>query len=147
MRKTLIALGLGLAVAFAADWSLAQEEAAPEPAAPAEPTGETLSAEEVQKLFTGNTEVAIAMKESVPTGREYKAFYDPNGEYRLQEKSGFRHGGVWFVDPLGRHCFRPTKKNKTKCDVILREGDFFIRLRDGGRRGKLSIEKGNPYKL
>lgn len=153
MRSVLTVLAVGLAVALAAEQAPAQGENAPkaaEPAAPAEsaePTGDALSAEEVQKLFTGNTEVAVAMKEGVPTKREYKAFYEANGEYRLQEKSGVKSGGVWFVDPLGRHCFRPGGKNETKCDVILREGDRYIRMRDGGRRGMLSIEKGNPFKL
>lgn len=112
-------------------------------AEPSEATGDPLSAPEVETLFTGNTEVAVVMKQGVETGRRYKAFYLQNGGYLIEEKNGFRHGGAWFVDPLGRHCFRPGGKDKTKCDVIVREGDHYIRLRDGGRRGRFSIEKGN----
>jgi hypothetical protein len=117
------------------------------PGPPAEPTGEALSAAEVQKLFEGNTEVATALKRGTPTGREYKAYHEPNGQYRLKEKDGTGYGGAWFVDPLGRHCFRPGGKEKTKCDVIVREGDHYIRLREGERRGQFTIEQGNPYKL
>lgn len=112
-------------------------------AEPDEATGEALSAAEVETLFTGNTEVNDVMKKGIPTGRRYKAFYVEDGTYAMLEKNGFRHGGSWFVDPLGRHCFRPGGKDKTKCDVIIREGDHYIRLRDGGRRGRFSIEKGN----
>jgi hypothetical protein len=112
-------------------------------AEPDEATGESLSAPEVETLFTGNTETAVAMKKGVETGRRYKAFYLNDGTYVIEEKNGFRYGGAWFVDPLGRHCFRPGNKDKTKCDVIVREGDHYIRLRDGGRRGRFSIEKGN----
>ena len=112
-------------------------------AEPEEATGESLSAPEVATLFTGNTELAVVMKQGVETGRRYKAFYLSNGKYLIEESGGFRHGGAWFVDPLGRHCFRPGNRDKTKCDVIVREGDHYIRLRDGGRRGSFSIEKGN----
>jgi hypothetical protein len=112
-------------------------------AEPKEATGESLSAAEVETLFGGNTELAIVMKRGVETGRQYKAFYLNDGRYVIVEKNGFKHGGAWFVDPLGRHCFRPGGKDKTKCDVIVREGDHYIRLRDGGRRGRFTIEKGN----
>ena len=70
-----------------------------------------------------------------------------SGTYRLVEKTGQKGSGSWFVDPLGRHCFRIEGKDKTKCDVIAREGDHFIRLRDGERRGQMSIQKGNPFGL
>ena len=112
-------------------------------AEPGEATGESLSASEVEALFTGNTELNVVMKRGVETGRQYKAFYLSTGAYVMLEKNGFRHGGAWFVDPLGRHCFRPGSKDKTKCDVIVREGDHYIRLRDGGRRGRFTIEQGN----
>jgi len=112
-------------------------------AEPEEATGEFLSAPEVETLFTGNTEVAVVLKKGVETGRRYKVVYLSTGKYVMEESGGFRHGGAWFVDPLGRHCFRPDGRDKTKCDVIVREGDHYIRLRDGGRRGRFSIEMGN----
>lgn len=111
------------------------------------PTGETLSADEVTALFSGNTEENSVMKRGEETGRVYHAFYDDDGTYVMKEKTGFIHGGVWFVDPLGRMCFRAGGKDKTKCDVIVREGDHFIRLREGGLRGRFTIAKGNPNKL
>jgi hypothetical protein len=134
--------------------AFAQPEPAPQtppPATPAPgtppPTSDALTADEVQKLFSGNTEITTALKRGVPTGREYKSYHLPDGTYRLVEKTGQKGGGSWFVDPLGRHCFRIEGKDKTKCDVIAREGDHFIRLRDGERRGQMSIQKGNPFGL
>lgn len=135
------ALALSLLVAPAA---LAQD--APGESA-AEPTGETLSADQVTALFSGNTEANHVMKRGEMTGRKYKAFYDENGTYVMLEKNGFVHGGVWFVDPLGRLCFRPGGKDKTKCDVVAKEGDHYIRLRDGGLRGRFTIAKGNDTGL
>jgi hypothetical protein len=141
----------GVAAGLALGAAVALAQATPEPAAPAPgsapPTSDALSAEEVQKLFSGNTEVTTAMKRGVATGRVYKAYHLPDGTYRLSEANGQRGGGSWFVDPLGRHCFRVQEKDKTKCDVIVREGDHYIRLRDGERRGQMTIEKGNPYNL
>jgi hypothetical protein len=136
-----------IGLAFGAAVALAQTSPEPTPAPGGEPTSEALSAAEVQALFNGNTEVTIAMKRGEPTGREYKAFYESDGTYRLSELDGLRSQGSWFVDPLGRHCFRPHGKDKTKCDVIVREGENFIRLRDGERRGQMTIQKGNPFKL
>ncbi len=152
MGRGWIVAGVGLGLALGGAVALAQNEAggeAGEAAAATEqqPTSDALSAKEVEELFTGNTEVTIALKRGEPTGREYKAYHEPDGTYRLMEKKGHRGAGAWFVDPLGRHCFRPGGKEKTKCDVIVREGDHFIRLRDGERRGQTTIQKGNPFEL
>jgi hypothetical protein len=138
----------GFAIALsllAAPAGFAQEEAAQE-AAPA-PTGETLSADQVTELFNGNTEENAVMKRGKLTGRVYKAFYHEDGTYVMKERNGFMHGGVWFVDPLGRLCFRPGGKDKTKCDVIVKEGDHYVRLRDGGLRGRFTVAEGNPEGL
>jgi hypothetical protein len=113
----------------------------------AQPTGETLSADEVTALFSGSTEENEVMKRGELTGRRYHAFYNEDGSYVMKEKTGFVHGGVWFVDPLGRLCFRPGGKDKTKCDVIAKEGSHYIRLRDGGLRGRITVTKGNTNNL
>ncbi len=145
MTRILVSLMLAALLGLAAGGVAAQDEAA-DAGRTAEqgPTGEPLSSEEVQALFTGNTETNEVMKRGVPTGRVYNAYYEADGSYRMKTKKGWIGKGVWFVDPLGRHCFRPEGKDKTKCDVIVREGDHYIRLRDGGRRGKLTIRDGNP---
>jgi hypothetical protein len=136
-----LVLALSLLIAPAA---FAQDAAEGEEA---QPTGETLTAEQVTELFSGNTERNEVMKRGALTGRVYEAFYDADGSYVMKEKSGFLHGGVWFVDPLGRLCFRPGGKDKTKCDVIAKEGDHYIRLRDGGLRGRVTVVKGNTSDL
>ena len=143
MVHWMVALALAAAVALGAP-ARAQEE--PAQASPA-PTGETLSADEVTALFTGNTERNEVMKRGAPTGRLYHAFYKPDGTYLMQERNGYQHGGVWFVDPLGRLCFRPGGKDKTKCDVIVKEGDHYIRLRDGGLRGRFTVAQGDTQAM
>jgi hypothetical protein len=146
MSRIFVSLCLAALLGIVAGSVAAQDEgaAASEAAEPAVPTGEPLSSDEVQALFTGNTENNQVMKRGVATGRTFQAYYAADGSYKIQNKKGSIGTGVWFVDPLGRHCFRPDRKDKTKCDVIVPEGDEYIRLRDGGRRGKFSIAKGNP---
>ena len=136
-------LGFALALSLLAAPTAFAQDAPAQEAAPA-PTGETLSADQVTELFTGNTEKNQVMRRGEFTGRVYRAFYKTDGTYTMKERTGFMHGGVWFVDPLGRLCFRPGGKDKTKCDVIAKEGDHYIRLRDGGLRGRFTVRKGNP---
>jgi hypothetical protein len=143
-RWILAAVGTGLAIAVAV--ALAKTESAPP--APAEPaSGATLSADAVRELFAGNTAVTEALKAGESTGREFKAYHDPSGQLRIMDKEGRRATGTWFVDPLGRYCSRLDGRGKTKCDVVVREGDAYIRLRDGERRARTTLQKGNPLNL
>ena len=116
--------------------------------APADDVGpERLSEAEVKALFEGNTEEGVYWRGERDTGRTWKAFYAADGTFRKVSEKGQKTGGVWFVDPIGRHCFRGEKKQKTKCDVIVRDGDHYLRIRDEERRGRIRIEKGNPGDL
>jgi hypothetical protein len=115
------------------------------PAASAEPA---LSEDEVRELFEGNTEVGEGRKDELDTGRRWKAFYDTDNTVRIRETGSSSEGsGIWFVDKEGRHCFRWEGKDKTKCDVIVRDGDHYLRIRDGQVRGRIRIEEGNTANL
>jgi hypothetical protein len=116
--------------------------------APADDVGlERLSEAEVKALFDGNTEEGVYWRDERDTGKTWKAFYAADGTFRKVSQKGAKTDGVWFVDPIGRHCFRGEKKQTTKCDVILRDGDHYLRVRDEERRGRIRIEKGNPGNL
>jgi hypothetical protein len=118
---------------------------APDPAAS---QGQALSEDEVRELFEGNTEVGEGRKDEVDTGRRWKAFYAADRSVRTRDiASGFQGSGTWFVDKEGRHCFRWENKEKTKCDVIARDGDHYLRIRNGQVRGRIRIEEGNPANL
>ena len=118
---------------------------APAPAGSQEPA---LSENEVRELFAGNTEVGEGRKDDVDTGRRWTAFYDTDNSVRTREKeSGVEGSGTWFVDKDGRHCFRWEGKEKTKCDVIVRDGDHYLRVREGQVRGRIRIDEGNTSNL
>lgn len=108
---------------------------------------ERLSEAEVKALFEGNTEEGVYWRGGRDTGKTWKAFYALDGTFRKVSGTGNKTGGIWFVDPIGRHCFRVEKKQRTKCDVIVRDGDHYLRLRDDERRGRIRIEPGNPGNL
>lgn len=118
---------------------------APSPAASQEPA---LSPDEVQKLFEGNTEVGEGRKGELDTGRRWAAFYAADGSVRKREtEKGTETKGTWFIDPQGRHCFHWEHKHTPKCDVIVRDGDHYLRIRDGQVRGRIRIQEGNPSNL
>lgn len=143
-RWVLAAVGAGLAVAGAV--ALRASQTAPsEPVEPA--NGATLTAEQVRALFAGNTAVTQTLKGGQPTGREFKTYHAPDGELRLIDPQGRRAGGTWFVDPLGRYCVQMEGRTKTKCDVVVREGDAYLRLREGEPRARTTVEEGNPLNL
>ena len=117
---------------------------------PAASEGETLSGEEVQKLFEGNTELGEGRKGDLDTGRRWKAFYAADGTVRKREAEGGKTKGSWFVDPEGRSCFRWDEweaSKEAKCDLIAREGDHYLRVREGQVRGLIRIQEGNPDNL
>jgi hypothetical protein len=143
-RWVLAAVGAGLAVAGAV--ALRTSQTAP-PARVEPPSGATLTAEQVRELFAGNTAVTQTLKGGQPTGREFKTYHDPDGQVRLIDPTGRRAAGTWFVDPLGRYCIRMEGRAKTKCDVVVREGDAYLRLRDGEQRARTTVEEGNPLNL
>ena len=109
---------------------------------------EALPEDEVRKLFKGNTEVGEGRKGDIDTGRRWTAFYAADGTVRKRESaSGTVTGGTWFIDPEGRNCFRWEHKERTKCDFIVSEGDYYLRLREGQVRGRIRFQEGNPSKL
>jgi hypothetical protein len=135
MVKAFTAVVLGMMLCFVAT----------DPAASEEPA---LTEERVRELFADNTEVGEGYKGEEDTGRRWKAFFSADGSVRKrEEKGGKLTEGTWFVDQEGRHCFRWEHKDKTKCDFIVPEGDYYLRLRDGQVRGRIRIQEGNPANL
>lgn len=121
-----LALGFGLGVGGAAANGVPEADS------------RLISVAEVWNLFSGNSEVAV--------GSDRRVYYDPNG--RAVGVAGIeRLDGVWFVDPLGRHCFRWRGDDKTRCDEILREGKRYVRVRGEKRRHLIEIRPGNPFRL
>ena len=55
--------------------------------------------------------------------------------------------GIWFVDPLGRHCLRWDGTAKTRCHVILKQGEGYVRVKDEDKRYASEVHEGNPFKL
>lgn len=131
-----VALAVGVYQALAQEG----EESGPEATAPP-PVADALSADEVKQLFAGTTEEGVRLKGTIEKGT-WKAYYAVDGTVTKVE-DGNKVPGVWFVDPLGRHCFRWERKNKTKCDVIVPEGDEYLRIRGGQLRGRMKIVQGN----
>jgi hypothetical protein len=118
---------------------------APNPAAAED---QALTEDEVRELFEGNTEVGEGRKGDIDTGRRWTAFYAADNSTRKRESaSDIEGGGTWFVDKEGRHCFRWEGKERTKCDLIVRDGDHYLRIRDGQVRGRIRIEEGNTSNL
>jgi hypothetical protein len=118
---------------------------APNPASSQEPA---LSADQVQQLFQGNTELGEGRKDEIDTGRRWTAFYAPDGRVRKVEANKAKvTKGTWFTDPQGRNCFQWEHKDEPKCDVIVPDGDYYLRIRDGQLRGRIKIQEGNPSNL
>ena len=149
MIKAFTASVLGMMLCFfASSPAASQEEPAPSQEEPAVSLENALSGDEVQKLFAGNTEVGQGMKGEEETARSWTAYYAADGTLRKRETEG--HGqakGIWYVDAEGRSCFKWENKEKTKCDLIIREGDHYFRIRDGQKRGRIRIEEGNTSNL
>jgi hypothetical protein len=118
---------------------------APDPASSQEAA---LSADQAQQLFKGNTEQGEGRKDDVDTGRRWTAFYAVDGTARKVEvNKGKVTKGTWFTDPQGRNCFQWENKDAPKCDVIVPDGDHYLRIRDGQVRGRIKIQEGNPSNL
>ena len=142
MMKAFKAGGLGMVFCFVATIpGAAQEDAAVS-------QWQTLSGDEVRELFAGNTELGEGMKDLEATGLQWTAFFASDGTARRQSsKSGEKAMGTWFVDANGRACVQWEGKVEPKCDAISREGDHYLRIRDGQVRARIKIQKGNPGKL
>ena len=135
MVKAFTAVVLGMMLCFVATDQAASEEAA-------------LSEEQVRELFADKTEVGQGFKGEDATGRSWKAFYSAAGTVRKREdKGGPVVEGTWFVDQEGRHCFRWEHKDEAKCDFVVREGDHYLRVRDGQVRGRIRLLEGNTANL
>ena len=107
-----------------------------------------LSGDQVRELLQGNTEIGEGMKDEEQTGRGWTAYFAPDGTARRQTtKGGEKAVGTWFIDAEGRACFQWEGKEEPKCDLIAREGDSYLRVRDGQVRARIKIQKGNPGKL
>ena len=152
MMKELAVGVLGLMLCFGAPTPAAsQEDSTAIPEQPAVSFENALSGDEVRKLFEGNTESGEGRKGDVDTGRRWTAFYSTDGTVRKREGNAENvRGGTWFVDSEGRACFRwegwdPEKE--TKCDLIIREDDHYLRVREGQIRGVIRIQEGNPTSL
>lgn len=143
---------LGMMLCFVAPTPAAsQEDSAAPPEQPAVSFENALSGEEVRRLFEGNTESGEGRKDEIDTGRRWLAFYAKDGTARKREAtSSVVKGGTWFVDSEGRACFRWEgwdAAKETKCDLIVREDDHYLRVREGQVRGLIRIQEGNPANL
>ena len=152
MMKDLAVCVLGLMLCLVAPTPAAsQEDSAAIPEQPAVSFENALSGEQVRKLFEGNTESGEGRKGDVDTGRRWTAFYSTDGTVRKREANAEKlRGGTWFVDSEGRACFRWEgwdASKETKCDLIVREDDHYLRVRDGQVRGLIRIQEGNPTNL
>ena len=128
------------------DPAMTQEEPAVEE--PAVPVENALPGDEVRKLFEGNTEVGEGLKGDEPTGRGWTAYVGADGTARRQRTGGSEKLiGTWFVDSEGRNCFQWEGKEEPKCDLIVPEGDHYLRVREGQVRARIKIQEGNPANL
>jgi hypothetical protein len=149
MMKAFTAGVLGMMLCFFAPSPAASQE---EPEAPQEQPAvsleSALSGDEVRKLFEGNTEQGEGMKGEEPTGRTWAAYFAADGTARKRSvDGGGNFTGTWFVDSEGRNCFQWEGKEEPKCDVIVREGDYYLRVREGQVRARVKIQQGNPGNL
>jgi hypothetical protein len=136
-RGAACAWALGLALG--AGPALADDPAAPEPQlAPGQ-----LSVDEVWELYTGNSELIFSANRQKT---RWKAYYRPDGRMSGVE-GGETQTGIWFVDPLGRHCFRWDGTTKTRCHVILKQGEGYVRVKDADKRYASEVHEGNPFNL
>jgi hypothetical protein len=149
MMKVFTAGVLGMMLCFFAPSPAASQEepAAPEEAAPV-PMENALSGDEVRKLFEGNTELGDGMKGEEETGLSWIAYFGTDGTAKRQRADGGNKvEGTWFVDAEGRNCFQWEGKEEPKCDVIVPEGDHYLRVREGQVRARIKIQQGNTSDL
>ena len=149
MMKAFAVGVLGMLLCFVAPTPAASQE---EPVAPVEEPAvelqDALSGDEVRKLFEGNTEVGEGMKGEEPTGRSLTAYFAADGTARRRKvEGGGKLMGTWFVDSEGRSCFQWEGGEEPKCDLIVREGDRYLRIREGQVRARIKIQQGNPDNL
>ncbi len=137
LRGMACALALGLALGTGP--ARADDATAPElQLAPGQ-----LSVDEVWELYTGNSELVFS---SSRQKTRWKAYYHPDGRMSGVD-GGEAQTGIWFVDPLGRHCLRWDGTAKTRCHVILKQGDGYVRVKDEDKRYASEVHEGNPFKL
>ena len=72
-----------------------------------------------------------------------------DGTVRKREaaKTGVVKRGTWFVDSEGRGCFQWAGWEEPKCDLIVPDGDQYLRVREGWVRARIKIQQGNPNNL
>ncbi len=112
------------------------------------PLENALSGDEVRKLFAGNTELGEGMKGEEATGLSWIAYFAADGTARRSKVDGTgKVIGTWFVDSEGRNCFQWEGWEEPKCDLIVPEGDQYLRVREGWVRARIKIQQGNPNNL
>ena len=149
MMKTITVVVLGTMMCFFTPSPAASQE---EPGAWEEeatvPMQDTLSGDEVRKLFAGNTELGAGMKGKEATGLRWMAYFATNGMTRRSKEDGTgKVIGTWFIDSEGRNCFQLEGMIEPKCDAIVPKGDHYLRVRHGQVRARIKIQQGNPNDL
>lgn len=90
---------------------------------------EKLAADEVRKLFSGNTVEGI-YREGVRQGvmnfytEPFTSYFSNDGKV-YSAKGGHRKSGRWHVTETGYLCFVWQTKKQEKCAPVYREGDHF----------------------
>jgi hypothetical protein len=144
---TLGVLSMMLCVVAPSPATSQEDPEAAQPGAAVTPR-DMLSGDQVRELLQGNTEIGEGLKDEEQTGRHWTAYFAPDGTARRQTtKGGEKAIGTWFIDAEGRACFQWEGKEEPKCDLIAREGDSYLRIRDGQVRARIKIQKGNPGNL
>jgi len=120
MRQLIISLGCGILLAACQT-------------SPRQTGGAVLNADEVARLFVGNT------VESYNLNTRYTSFtyYHPNGQL-LQERLWARRTGTWTIQDDGKICLS-FRKTQLKCRNIVRQGPRHYKI--------LPDESGKPVKI
>ncbi len=91
----------------------------------------TPTPEEVTELKAFLTSGTI--KQTHPEGKIRKKQFRPDGTLK---NLGSGNIGKWYINEKGEMC---QKWNKTKCRVMVREGNAYIGLKDGKKLWKMQI--------
>ena len=107
--------------------------------------GKRLNADEVKKLFSGNTVECYHKKKKF----SYIVYYDPKGTVRGISTDLRERKAKWFVEKDGYHCVHWSDKSGPICHGVFPNGDgTYQRKRKGKTKSGITmkrVEKGNPY--
>ncbi len=101
-----------------------------------------MSADAVKKLVSGKTANGVHLTK----GHKYKIYFNSNGSYVQARVNGSRFVGHWRVKRNGKHCIKPSHKNREFCRGVRANKDgTFTKVKERSFKNNKDVVKWSNF--